>query len=727
MTQPSRPGDSPGKQKVSPPAIGNGNPGVTSVRSFAAFENCEEDSEAEVNVIDLLEKQPSLGASVVDAVSSPITFKRIWEETETLFLDRQSSQKRCPDSINSNPERGRIGPVSLSSPEGPLSSETHSTSSSPRSLLSQATKSRENSASTSPTAGDAVALPGLRNKGPRELDELVPVSGDEIDPASFNLISPCKNVHPLYSLEMRSEILFSEKHLNAILKDQILLKEFTSFLWAFRAKSIPLLVYYLDALKVLKAIDYSNSLIRCLPSSKELGLGDKTLSNTINESLLARLYKISQTLVSEDLPAYITHTWVQTVAVSIKQRITNTLPRDLRDCFEGLVNVFCLTDPSRHDNPIVFASKEFHRMTQYGAGYALGRNCRFLQGPGTNRSSARRIKEHLEAGNEHCEVLLNYRRDGSPFMSLIMVAPLLDNRGIIRYHVSAHVDVSGLAEKCAGLEALRRVVDPKRDDRDVSPPRKSAKDEFRDLAKVFDSLELNIVQEVGGIHHYHHPRCCNPQDDPTAYGEGEPNRGLRSPERVPCNLFPQIPVSSVSRATTLFEHYLLVRPHPHLCVLFASPALRFPGMLQSSFMSRIGGPPAVREAVARALAKGRGVTARIRWVTRTDSRGKSRWIHCTPLVGSSGAVGVWMVVLVNDDEDEDYHDVDEQSRHVSLMDVKTDRQRPGPPGGDGVASGSGGANGGVNDNGRRPLSPVGHVVGEVEGEASTPAGGCGPS
>ena len=67
----------------------------------------------------------------------------------------------------------------------------------------------------------------------------------------------------------------------------------------------------------------------------------------------------------------------------------------------------------------------------------------------------------------------------------------------------------------------------------------------------------------------------------------------------------------------------------------------------------------MREAVAAALAEGRGVTAKIRWISprhhhhrgggHDDAPGRSRWIHCTPLLGGNGSVGVWMVVLVDDE------------------------------------------------------------------------------
>lgn len=66
-------------------------------------------------------------------------------------------------------------------------------------------------------------------------------------------------------------------------------------------------------------------------------------------------------------------------------------------------------------------------------------------------------------------------------------------------------------------------------------------------------------------------------------------------------------------------------------------------------MSRIGGSNRVREELTMALAEGRGVTAKVRWLTRSDEEGRNRWLHCTPLLGSNGLIGVWMVVIVDDD------------------------------------------------------------------------------
>ena len=68
-------------------------------------------------------------------------------------------------------------------------------------------------------------------------------------------------------------------------------------------------------------------------------------------------------------------------------------------------------------------------------------------------------------------------------------------------------------------------------------------------------------------------------------------------------------------------------------------------------MDRIGGSSRVRDELSTALAEGRGVTAKVRWISRIDEDGRNRWIHCTPLLGSNGQIGVWMVVLVDDDQE----------------------------------------------------------------------------
>lgn len=98
------------------------------------------------------------------------------------------------------------------------------------------------------------------------------------------------------------------------------------------------------------------------------------------------------------------------------------------------------------------------------------------------------------------------------------------------------------------------------------------------------------------------------------------------------------------------QQYLLVRPAPSLRILFASPTLSEPGLLQTPFMNRIGGSVRMRQDLDSALRASKPVTARVRWLKAAneegDGDGSTRWIHCTPLLHYSSQVGMWMVVVV---------------------------------------------------------------------------------
>lgn len=75
-------------------------------------------------------------------------------------------------------------------------------------------------------------------------------------------------------------------------------------------------------------------------------------------------------------------------------------------------------------------------------------------------------------------------------------------------------------------------------------------------------------------------------------------------------------------------------------------------------MNSIGGSPRVREDLAHALEMGRKVTAKVQWLSKTAPRSRARWIHCTPLLGVNDAIGVWMVILVDDEDDRGERDLE---------------------------------------------------------------------
>lgn len=114
-----------------------------------------------------------------------------------------------------------------------------------------------------------------------------------------------------------------------------------------------------------------------------------------------------------------------TVTDCVARDITGDTVPAIADLVGSLADVYCLTDPSRKDNPIIYASEgdwnqtdvlyqvfanfglEFYHTTQYGMSYSINRNCRFLQGPETDKYCVARLSQALKEGKESCETILN--------------------------------------------------------------------------------------------------------------------------------------------------------------------------------------------------------------------------------------------------------------------------------------------------------------------------------
>lgn len=129
--------------------------------------------------------------------------------------------------------------------------------------------------------------------------------------------------------------------------------------------------------------------------------------------------------------------------------------QDEDDDYTGLGDCFCLTNPrAGYENPIVLVSPGFVEVTGYPTKAILGRNCRFLQGPGTAPESIQRIRDALNAGRSCTELLLNYRRDGTPFFCLLSIIPLRDRDGRLVYFIGGQTNVTGMLASSKGLGFL---------------------------------------------------------------------------------------------------------------------------------------------------------------------------------------------------------------------------------------------------------------------------------
>ncbi|KQS64163.1 histidine kinase [Rhizobium sp. Leaf371] len=118
-----------------------------------------------------------------------------------------------------------------------------------------------------------------------------------------------------------------------------------------------------------------------------------------------------------------------------------------------------ITDPAQPDNPIVFCNEAFQHLTGYSREEIIGRNCRFLQGEGTDRSSVARIRAAIDAAESIHVDLLNYRKDGSTFWNALFLSPVRGESGDVQFFFASQLDVTDRVMAQETIAAQKAAVD----------------------------------------------------------------------------------------------------------------------------------------------------------------------------------------------------------------------------------------------------------------------------
>jgi PAS domain S-box-containing protein len=129
-----------------------------------------------------------------------------------------------------------------------------------------------------------------------------------------------------------------------------------------------------------------------------------------------------------------------------------------------------LSDPSLPDNPIVACSKAFLNLTGYARDEVIGRNCRFLSDSRTSPVARAQLREAISSLQPTLVEILNYRKDGTPFINAVMIAPVFNARGQLLAFIGSQSEVrkggiapafalnKRLAERMRALTARQREV-----------------------------------------------------------------------------------------------------------------------------------------------------------------------------------------------------------------------------------------------------------------------------
>ncbi len=113
--------------------------------------------------------------------------------------------------------------------------------------------------------------------------------------------------------------------------------------------------------------------------------------------------------------------------------------------FDAFLQGVTITDPNRPGNPIVYANEGFTRLTGYSKFEAIGRNCRFLQGPETSQATIQVIRDAIRQQRPCFVEIQNYRKDGTAFWNALSIAPIFED-GQLTHFVGVQTDITAFKQ-----------------------------------------------------------------------------------------------------------------------------------------------------------------------------------------------------------------------------------------------------------------------------------------
>ena len=90
------------------------------------------------------------------------------------------------------------------------------------------------------------------------------------------------------------------------------------------------------------------------------------------------------------------------------------------------------------------SSSQSLRSVRFPPSDFLGRDCRFLQGPDTDMRQVAKIRKALDKQQSITVVLLNYKKDRTPFWNLLSIDPLRDTKGGVVGFIGVQKNVSDI-------------------------------------------------------------------------------------------------------------------------------------------------------------------------------------------------------------------------------------------------------------------------------------------
>lgn len=119
------------------------------------------------------------------------------------------------------------------------------------------------------------------------------------------------------------------------------------------------------------------------------------------------------------------------------------------------INGVVIADAAERDMPIIYVNQAFENLTGYSEAEVLGKNCRFLQQGNSEQEGVAILRNAIRMHRAGRALLVNYRKDGSPFWNEVSVYPVKNDKGKLLYYVGTQIDVSARIESEKALAESR--------------------------------------------------------------------------------------------------------------------------------------------------------------------------------------------------------------------------------------------------------------------------------
>ena len=122
-----------------------------------------------------------------------------------------------------------------------------------------------------------------------------------------------------------------------------------------------------------------------------------------------------------------------------------------------------VSNPRMPDNPLQMANDAFCALTGYSEPQIVGRNCRFLAGPGTEADARADMRQAIGTARPILREVLNYRSDGSAFRNGVMITPIFGADEELQWFLGSQVDLgpSPLEERRSSAQARVSALPPR--------------------------------------------------------------------------------------------------------------------------------------------------------------------------------------------------------------------------------------------------------------------------